>query len=178
MTAAGAATVAALGDLRSEEQRPFRTVLLATDLTPASDEAGRQAIALAASLGARLLVVNVMDTRRVAGDGSHGRIDQARAERELLLLALVGRARDAGAPAEFLIWTGDPGSAITSAAEAEGADLLVVGSRGRGGAERLLLGSVSDHLVRTAGCPVLVVRPSVDGDPVPDAGEGRPSLAS
>jgi len=178
VTRGGAATVAGAADARSGEQRPFRTVLLATDLSPASDEAGRQAIALAASLGARLLVVNVMDTRRVAGDGSHGRIDQARAEREALLLALVGRARAAGASAEFLIWTGDPGSAIASAAEAEGADLLVVGSRGRGGAERLLLGSVSDHLVRTAGCPVLVVRPAADADPADDAGEGRPSRAS
>lgn len=178
MIPAGAVTVAGAIDPRSAEQRPFRTVLLATDLSPASDEAGRQAIALAASLGARLLVVNVMDTRRVAGDGSHGRIDQARAEREALLLALVGRARAAGASAEFLIWTGDPGSAIASAAEAEGADLLVVGSRGRGGAERLLLGSVSDHLVRTAGCPVLVVRPAADADPADDAGEGRPSRAS
>ncbi|MFO1539766.1 MAG: universal stress protein [Chloroflexota bacterium] len=170
--------MAAPVDAPVAEQRPFRTVLLATDLSPASDAAERQAIALAAGLGARLLVVHVMDARRVAGGGSHGRMDQARAEREALLLALVGRARAAGAGAEFLIWTGDPASAIASAAEAEGADLLVVGSRGRGGAERLLLGSVSDHLVRTAGCPVLVVRPAAEADPAPDAGKGRASRAS
>ena len=70
------------------------------------------------------------------------------------------RARAADVTAEFLIWTGDPGSSITAAAEAEGADLVVVGTRGRSGAERMLLGSVSDHVVRNAACPVLLVRPT------------------
>lgn len=142
--------------------RPFRTVLLATDLTAASAEATDRAIELSARLGARLLIVNVMDTRRLAGGGAHERVDQARAEREAVLLDIVRHARSKGASAEFLIWTGDPGNALVSAAEAEHADLLVVGTRGRSGAERMLLGSVSDHLVHHAGCPVLVVRPAKD----------------
>ena len=145
--------------MRTEEHRPFRTVLLATDLSPASAEATDRAIELAARLGARLLVVNVMDNRRVAGPGTHGRADQARAEREGLLLEIVRRAKAGGASAEFLIWTGEAAASLLAAVEAEQADLLVVGSRGRGGAGRFLLGSVSDHLVHHAGCPVLVVRP-------------------
>ena len=144
--------------------RPFRTVLLATDLTAASSEATERAIELSARLGARLLIVNVMDSRRLVGGGSHERIDQARAEREAVLLEVVRNARVAGAAAEFLIWTGDPGNSLVAAAEAEHADLLVVGTRGRSGAERMLLGSVSDHLVHHAGCPVLVVRPGKDAD--------------
>jgi nucleotide-binding universal stress UspA family protein len=144
--------------------RPFRTVLLATDLTAASSEATERAIELSARLGARLLIVNVMDSKRLVGGGSHERIDQARAEREAVLLEVVRTARAAGANAEFLIWTGDPGNSLVAAAEAEHADLLVVGTRGRSGAERMLLGSVSDHLVHHAGCPVLVVRPGKDGD--------------
>jgi len=144
--------------------RPFRTVLLATDLTPASAEATERAIELSARLGARLLIVNVMDAGRLVGGGSHQRLDQARAEREEVLLEVVRTARAAGASAEFLIWSGDPGNSLVSAAEAEHADLLVVGTRGRSGAERMLLGSVSDHLVHHAGCPVLVVRPGKDSD--------------
>lgn len=150
----------------SSEVRPIRTILLATDLTAASREATERAIDLAGRLGARLLIVNVLEKRRLAGGGSHERVDQARSERESHLVKVVRDARAAGVQAEFLVWEGDPGGSIAAAAEAEGADLVVVGTRGRSGAERMLLGSVSDHVVRHAACPVLVVRPSsrhIDG---------------
>ena len=140
--------------------RPIRTILLATDLTAASREATDRAIDLAGRLDARLLIVNVLEKHRLSGGGSHERVDQARSERETLLVKVVRGARDAGATAEFLVWEGDPGDSIAAAAEAEHADLVVVGTRGRSGAERMLLGSVSDHVVRNAECPVLVVRPS------------------
>lgn len=139
--------------------RPIETILLATDLTAASAEATDRAIDLAARLEARLLIVNVLEQRRLSGGGSHDRVDQARAEREAHLVELVRRARSAGITAEFLVWEGDPAGSITAAADAEAADLVVVGTRGRSGAERMFLGSVSDHVVRHAGCPVLVVRP-------------------
>jgi nucleotide-binding universal stress UspA family protein len=139
--------------------RPIRTILLATDLTAASREATDRAIDLAGRLEARLLMVNVLEKRRLSGGGAHERVDQARSERETLLVKTVRTARDAGVNAEFLLWDGDPGDAIAAAAEAEHADLVVVGTRGRSGAERMLLGSVSDHVVRHAECPVLVVRP-------------------
>lgn len=140
--------------------RPFQTILLATDLTAASREATERAIELARRLGARLLIVNVLEKRRLVGGGTHERVDQARAEREAHLVMVVRDARAAGVTAEFLVWEGDPGGSIAAAAEAEHADLVVVGTRGRSGAGRMFLGSVSDHVVRHAGCPVLVVRPS------------------
>ena len=140
--------------------RPIKTILLATDLSAASREATDRAIDLAGRLDARLLIVNALEKRRLSGAGSHDRVDQARAERESHLVEVVRGARDAGVTAEFLVWDGDPGDSIAAAAEAEHADLVVVGTRGRSGAERMLLGSVSDHVVRHAECPVLVVRPS------------------
>jgi nucleotide-binding universal stress UspA family protein len=139
---------------------PIRTILLATDLTAASREATERAVELASRLEARLLIVNVLEKRRLSGGGSHERVDQARSERESMLVNVVRGAREAGATAEFLVWEGDPGDSIAAAAEAEHADIVVVGTRGRSGAERMLLGSVSDHVVRHADCPVLVVRPS------------------
>jgi len=140
--------------------KPIQTILLATDLTAASREATDRAIDLAGRLDARLLIVNVLEKRRLSGGGSHDRVDQARLERESHLVKVVREARDAGATAEFLVWEGEPGDSIAAADEAEHADLVVVGTRGRSGAERMLLGSVSDHVVRNAECPVLVVRPS------------------
>jgi nucleotide-binding universal stress UspA family protein len=140
--------------------RPIRTIVLATDLSSSSREATERAIDLAGRLDARLVIVNVLEKRRLAGGGTHERVDQARAEREAHLVNVVREARSAGVTAEFLVWQGDPGGSIAAAAEAEGADLVVVGTRGRSGAGRLLLGSVSDHVVRHASCPVLVVRPT------------------
>jgi len=148
-----------VGDAPSASVRPIRTILLATDLTAASAEASARAIDLAARLGARLLIVNVLEKRRLSGAGSHERVDQARSERERHLVTVVRDARAAGVTAEFLLWEGDPGGSIAAAAEAEQADLIVVGTRGRSGAGRMLLGSVSDHVVRHAASPVLVVRP-------------------
>ncbi|MFV2064842.1 MAG: universal stress protein [Chloroflexota bacterium] len=139
---------------------PIRTILLATELTVASEAATLRACDLADKLGARLLVVNVLERQRLSGTGSHDRVDQARAERESRLLSVVRSARSEGVTADFLVWEGDPGSSIAAADEAEHADLVVVGTRGRGGAERTLLGSVSDYVVHHADCPVLVVRPS------------------
>jgi nucleotide-binding universal stress UspA family protein len=153
-------SLTSLAEPVTREVRPIRTILLATDLLTSSREATDRAIDLAARLDARLVIVNVLEKRRLAGGGSHERVDQARAEREARLVSLVRDARATGVTAEFLVWQGEPGGSIAAAAEAEGADLVVVGTRGRSGAERMLLGSVSDHVVRHASCPVLVVRPS------------------
>jgi nucleotide-binding universal stress UspA family protein len=132
-------------------------ILLATDLTHVSDEATGQAIDLAASLGARLLVVNVIDPRE-QGSALRSRVDQLRADREPGLLEVIERARTRGVEATYLLWTGERGQSIVAAGQAEGVDLIVVGTRGLDRAGRFLLGSVSDHVVYHAACPVLVAR--------------------
>ena len=139
--------------------RAVRRILLATDLSPASDGATGQAIDLAHDLGANLLIVSVIDsaTQGAAG-GRVERMDQRRAAREQAAQAVVVRGREAGIQARFLVWEGEPGPAIVEAAAAEQADLIVVGSRGRGRAARFVLGSVSDHVIRNAAAPVLIVR--------------------
>jgi nucleotide-binding universal stress UspA family protein len=139
----------------------IRTILLATDLTNASEVATQQAIELGASIGARLLVVHVIGTAGNRGRASAPyagalRLDQERANREVPLLEIVERARSRGVRAAYLLWTGEPGDAIVAAAEAESADLIVVGTRGLDDAGRFLLGSVSDHVVYHSRCPVLV----------------------
>ena len=80
-----------------------------------------------------------------------------------------------GVTVSFLVWTGDPGESIVSAAEAENVDLVVVGTHGRGAIGRLLLGSVSEHVVRNAPCPVLVIRPASGpvGSPGPPTRPGH-----
>jgi nucleotide-binding universal stress UspA family protein len=63
---------------------------------------------------------------------------------------------------ETQVLLGEPGVELMLFAEEVGATVVVVGSRGHGAIKRALLGSVSDHLVRHAPCPVLVVRDEVE----------------
>lgn len=149
----------------------IRRVLLATDLTKASEVATDWAFALAKQHGAELLVVSVIDPHELRQDnhGSGLRWDQVRDRRQAAAQELVARGSPAGLNVSVLVWTGDPGQSIVSAAEAEAADLIVVGTHGRGTIGRLLLGSVSEYLVRHAPCPVLVARP----DAAAQAGAGR-----
>jgi nucleotide-binding universal stress UspA family protein len=148
-------------------------LLLATDLSPASSAATEQAFELAAQLGSPLLVVSVIDPGqlRLPGGRFGQRVDQVRSQREVVAQDLVERGRRIGVTVTFLIWEGDPGESIVEAARSEHADLIVVGSHGRSGVGRALIGRVSDHVVRHAPCPVLVVRQGVDepgpGGPAP-----------
>jgi nucleotide-binding universal stress UspA family protein len=138
--------------------RAIRRILLATDLSAASDVATAHAVELARDLQAELIVVSVIDPSTHQPDPALARLDQRRAARELAAQELVVSGRRAGVSVQFLVWEGEPGPAIVEAAEAEEVDLVVVGSHGRNRVERMVLGSVSDHVVRHAPCPVLIAR--------------------
>lgn len=139
--------------------RRIGRILLATDLSPASAGAADEALALARDLRAELLVVSVIDgVREHVLEPPPERMDQRRAAREAAAQSVVARGRRAGVIVSFLVWEGEPGPAIVEAAAAERVDLVVVGTRGRNRVERAVLGSVSDHVIRHADCPVLVVR--------------------
>ncbi len=142
----------------TDDQR-VRRVLLATDFAPVSNAATDEAIEAAARLGAALLVLSVVDpgALRLPGGSYGSRVDQVRARLEASAQAIVERARDRGIAANFLIWEGEPAEAILEAAQAESADLIVLGSHGRGPLGRLLFGSVSERVGREARCPVVVV---------------------
>jgi nucleotide-binding universal stress UspA family protein len=147
-------------------RRPIARVLLATDFSPASAGATDEALDLASRLGASLLAVSVIDPGqlRLPGGRFGQRVDQVRSAREPVAQELVARGRRLGVTVSFLIWEGEPGESIVDAAESERADLIVVGSHGRGAVGRFLIGSVSDHVVRHAPCPVLVVRSTIARD--------------
>ena len=148
----------------------IRRVLLGTDLGHTSELATDRAFDLAHRHGADLLVVSVIDPNDLhVQTGRLGiRWDQVRDGRHDAAQALVTRGRAIGVTVSFLVWTGDPGESIVSAAEAESVDLVIVGTHGRGTIGRLLLGSVSDHVVRNSPCPVLVVRPTPSRPDRPD----------
>ena len=77
---------------------------------------------------------------------------------EATLAEATGRAREAGIPIRTRLATGEPAEEICAYARAAGARLIAVGSRGYGSVASLLVGSVSNAIIRQAPCPVLVVR--------------------
>jgi nucleotide-binding universal stress UspA family protein len=148
-------------DLRLPERRePDRPVILvATDGSAGSLLAGEQAVRLAKSLGARLYVLNVVDTNQAFHAGIHYgeallELKQAgvRATEEIKTLS-----SQKGVPCETAVLKGDPARAIIEVADYIRADYIVVGSGRKSGVGRILLGSVSSGVLRRAGRPVLVV---------------------
>ena len=123
-------------------------------------EASKRALERAARFyrGDPVTVVSVHEVHVSAGRGP-ARVDEtekAERDRELAEAAAILRAH--GAEARQVHGHGDPARAIAEEAEATGADLIVVGTHGRGAFGRAMLGSVSTKLVHQAPCDVLVVR--------------------
>ena len=85
------------------------------------------------------------------------RAELARLSRELVIDEALAAVRTEGVAVDRLPLLGHPAEVL--AATAEGADLLVVGARGLGGFRGLLLGSVTQHLLTSATCPVAVIVP-------------------
>ena len=137
-----------------------RRLLLASDLSTASQAATDKALDIAIRDDAHLVVLSVVDPRllRLPGGRFLRRVDQERERLEFGVRDIVERARHAGIRATFLVWEGDPGDVILEAAEAEDVDLIVMGSHGRGRIGRLLLGSTSAHVSAEARRQVLVVQ--------------------
>jgi nucleotide-binding universal stress UspA family protein len=136
-------------------------ILLAYDGSDDARHALEHAASLAAQDGGTVRVVSVVGLHAAAGFAagemraaeSRERAEEVQEARRLL------EAR--GIRVETVEPTGDPGSAIVDQAEAYGADLIVMGTRGRSTLGRMLLGSVSTRVLHNAPCDVLVVR----GDP-------------
>lgn len=81
-----------------------------------------------------------------------------RNERDAATTSLTDLARSLGVDGRPLVEVGDPGPTICSVAEQEAVDVVVIGSHGHGWLQRVLIGSVSKHVLHHAPCPVLVIR--------------------
>jgi nucleotide-binding universal stress UspA family protein len=146
----------------------FGTILVATDGSDDSDAAVEAALDLAHDTNGRLLVLSVVPEGEGAaedGDGADADAEPpARDEDEEVIEAndltndVVDHAVEWGIEATPLVWEGEPADAILAAAESEGADVIVIGSSGKSGVGRMLMGSVSDDVIRRAPVPVMVVR--------------------
>jgi nucleotide-binding universal stress UspA family protein len=141
----------------------MRRILIAIDGSAASDPAIDVGLDLAETLGAEVMFLHSAELSRVLiGTPYHGEAQLAEREaaRGALEAALRGALRR-GIEAEAELVDDSPAEAILELAREWDADLIVVGSHGRGRIGRALLGSVSDEVVARADRAVLVARPHV-----------------
>lgn len=149
----------------------FTHILCPVDFSETSDRALVHAVALAGWYDARLTVLHVMPppgayVSPVAGLGDGAIVVPELPSPDEVRQVLARHVEAAGGAArtpDLVVTEGRTHDAITSQAAALGADLLVIGTHGRSGFDRLLLGSVAEKVMRTAACPVLSVPPLAPG---------------
>jgi nucleotide-binding universal stress UspA family protein len=143
----------------------MRRILFASDFSKASRKAFAAAVKTAKRTHAILSIVHVFTPfvpfgpDQYVGPETWEELDtQARKWAMRQLAALAERARSAGVRARVLLVDGMPAREIPRVARRTGADLVVIGTHGRTGFAKLLLGSVASHVVATSTCPVMTVR--------------------
>ena len=139
----------------------FQRILCATDLSDYSNSAVIQAIGMAEEFGARLTICHVIDLPMVSMHGAafvyqEDQIEEMKAGALEQIQALVA---DRDLDWEAVVETGPVSHTLCRLASEKQADLAIVSTYGRTGIKRLFLGSVTERLLRTIGCPLLVVTP-------------------
>lgn len=145
--------------------KSFRRILYATDFSTASRPAFKKAIEVARASGARLLIGHVLPSVGTLGLNGYvtprmyKEMEQAlRLGAEKRLERFRKQAEKAGVRSEARLLQGFPAGEIAAAAKSQKADLVVVGTHGRTGMARVLVGSVASRVIASAPCPVLAVR--------------------
>jgi nucleotide-binding universal stress UspA family protein len=137
----------------------YRKILIAYDGSEASRKAFETALTLAVQHGAELFVLSVARPPEVADEvETEAVIENSRQHHRRMLAQLKPALAAKNIKAHFEVAVGHPAEQIIYDADRHGVDLIVVGHRGRSKFARLLLGSVSKHVVQYADRPVLVVR--------------------
>jgi len=142
----------------------FRHILCATDFSDAAEAAWAAACELGRTLSGELLLVHVFTEFPVYPEVAVIEVqrvwDEQRAWVERALAERVGAAARRGLTARSLIKTGMAAEGIVDAAAESHADLIVIGTHGRTGLTRLVVGSVAERVVRLAPCAVLTIKPA------------------
>ncbi|HXZ18651.1 MAG TPA: universal stress protein [Candidatus Acidoferrales bacterium] len=162
-----------------ETQLRLKNILFATDFSPAASAAVPYATRLAKLFGAKLWAlhvsppaVNPMTDPRTWTGLEEAAAKKKEEQRETLLQTF------SSLDTEILIQEGDLWSIFQAAISDNKIDLVVMGTHGRTGVSKLLLGSVAEEVFRSAPCPVLTVGPHIAAEPKRNAAISRILLAT
>ena len=140
-------------------------ILVALDSSTYSDRALEFVTRMRWPAGSRVIVLSVLQPVASTLAGPYepgvipvGDLEGLRHELQELVAGAERKLREVGFATEARVLTGDPRETLLEVARGERADLIVVGSHGRSGIAKMMLGSVSSHVVTHAPCSVLVVK--------------------
>ncbi|MFB6296509.1 MAG: universal stress protein [Halobacteriales archaeon] len=152
----------------------YERILVPTDGSPGTSRVLTHALELAERVGATLHGLYVLDARNRGLEGGMDALRESlRSEGERATERVRARAEDAGVDVTAAIREGVPHEEILAYVEAEGIDAVVMGTHGRSGVDRVLLGSVTERVVRLSPVPVLTVGLSPAEPEVEEAAEAR-----
>ena len=136
----------------------YDSIVLPTDGSEGTENAVENALELVEKFDAELHVINVVDVRNFY-DGVNWEevLQDVELKGEEIVEEIVQKAEERGVEADQKVIRGIPHQEINDYAEEQDADLIVMGSHGRKGLERMLLGSVTEKVLRTSERPVLTV---------------------
>ena len=134
------------------------TILFPTDFSHTGDAALEMAESIAKSRGAKLLIVHVEEPPPVYGGGDwYYGVPEPKQEQLLEMLQRVV-PKDKSIPFEHRLLAGHPAQTIVEVARDEDCSMIVMGTHGRTGLMRMLMGSMAEEIVRKSPCPVLTLR--------------------
>ena len=143
----------------------FHRIVVPTDFSDCAEEAWKLALRVAETLQSEVILVHVFvappiygDPLTISADKTWEVYEKAQQWVAETLDKTAAQAKDKGVTVRPIMRTGSPVQEIVDLARSEGADLVIMGTHGRGGMSRVLLGSVADRVIRLAPCPVLTVR--------------------
>lgn len=138
----------------------YDEILVPTDGSAAAERAIEHAVDLATRYDARIHAFYVVDTSAYAALEGAGTVvvDALEDQGREAVGRIIAAAEDAGVPAERVVREGSPHRNILDYVDEAGIDLVVMGTHGRRGIDRYLLGSVTERVVRSSPVPVLTVR--------------------
>ncbi|AKB77059.1 Universal stress protein [Methanosarcina horonobensis HB-1 = JCM 15518] len=142
----------------------YRNIVIATDGSENTQRAISYGIEIAKLSGATVHALYVVDTSAfssipMSSDGGwEAMYEILRKEGERAVSAVKYQGEAAGVEVREIVWEGNPSNVIIEFTENNNADLVVMGTLGKTGLDRFLLGSVAEKVVRSSKVPVMVVR--------------------
>ncbi len=155
--------------LETRSDIPLRHILVASDFSAASQSALTTALAIARRYGSKVTLAHVFRPEALhslAPEARQRALDDAwrEAQRQIMDQLIAGRL--SGIANEVVVEQGDDiWQVLTRLIRTRNVDILVVGTRGRTGIRKMLMGSVAEDIFRQAPCPVITVGPKLSGEP-------------